>query len=147
KYEDFRQYILFLLNQWKLNQDLTYTIQLNSEYDKNRDHNPNHTIGQISLYNISFQHHRGEVGIWIGKKYWNHGYASEALQTIVKFAFDELHMNRLQAHIFITNPSSKHIFEKIGFIKEGLNREYVSKQGTFLDVEHYALLYSDWINK
>jgi len=132
--EEFRRYIIYIVNQWKLNHDFTYTIL-----------DPTHqTIGQISAYNLNFIHKRGEIGIWIGNSFWGKGFGYDALQTIVKYAFLNLNLNRLQAHIFLSNVQSIALFKKSGFQNEGIIREYVQKDGGARDVLLHSLLRNEW---
>ncbi|TFH29397.1 MAG: N-acetyltransferase [Promethearchaeota archaeon] len=127
---DFRRYIMFVENQWHMNQDLTYTIfNLHDQI-----------VGQISIYNIAYLHFRGEIGIWIGREYWTHGFGKDALQTIINYSFTQLHLNRLQAHMFVENSTSISLFESVGFQNEGLIREFVRKKEKFRDVYSYSLL-------
>ena len=133
--DEFRRYIIFITNQWKLNQNFTYTIIENISRS---------IIGQISIYNISFSHRRGEMGIWIGNSWWKCGYGGEALQLLIDHAFRELTINRLQCHIFISNKRSISLFQKMGFQQEGLNRQYVLKDDEFRDVYSYSLLHEQW---
>ncbi|MHA1719385.1 MAG: GNAT family N-acetyltransferase [Promethearchaeota archaeon] len=137
---DFQKYLLYIENQWSLNHDFTYSI-----CRKNGKISKEIYIGQVSIYNLSFLHSRAEIGIWIGREYWNKGIAKEALELLISHAFTDIHLNRLQSHIFTQNLSSIKLFEKIGFKKEGLNEQYVRKgNGKFNDVFVYALLIENW---
>jgi ribosomal-protein-alanine N-acetyltransferase len=143
--EEIRQYILFLQNQWIMNNDFTYSIQL---LEKSNDPSPSSShpiIGQITLYDLNFIHHRAEIGIWIGSPYWHHGYATEALKLIIQYAYENLNMNRLQAHIFLNNMASQKLFEKEGFQREGVVRGYIFKNGVSTDLYVYGLLRQDWL--
>jgi RimJ/RimL family protein N-acetyltransferase len=140
--EEIRQYVIFLQNQWIMNSDYTYMIEAIKQTPENRDIIP---VGQISLYDLNFVHRRAEVGIWLGSPYWKKGYATEALQLMIHYAFEDMQFNRIQAHIFLENFSSQKLFERIGFKKEGTNRQYVMKDTTPCDVFAYALLKSEWL--
>jgi RimJ/RimL family protein N-acetyltransferase len=56
-----------------------------------------------------------EIGYWLGVKYWNKGYATEAVRALVDFAFTELDHETLSAGARVTNPASRRILEKCGF--------------------------------
>ncbi len=128
--QDFRRYIMFVENQWLMNSDLTYTVHDLQDQ----------IVGQISIYNIAYLHFRGEIGIWIGREFWGHGFGKDALQTIIQYAFTQLHLNRLQAHMFVENSTSISLFESVGFQNEGIIREFVRKKEKFRDVYSYGLL-------
>lgn len=140
--EEIRQYVIFLQNQWIMNSDYTYMIEAIKQTPENREIIP---VGQISLYDLNFVHRRAEVGIWLGSQYWKKGYATEALQLMIHYAFEDMQFNRIQAHIFLENVSSQRLFERIGFKREGTNRQYVMKETDPCDVYAYALLKSEWL--
>ena len=138
---EFKKYLIYIENQWNLNQDFTFTICKNGVKS-----NPKQIyIGQVSIYGLNFLHSRAEIGIWVGRTHWNKGFAKEALEILISHAFLDIHLNRLQAHIFTQNNSSIRVFEKLGFKREGLNELYVKKtNGEFNDVYVYALLFENW---
>ena len=76
--EEIRQYVVFLQNQWLMNQDFTFTIELVDPDDNTVEPVP---IGQISLYDINFMHRHAEIGIWLGSDYWRKGYATKSFKT------------------------------------------------------------------
>lgn len=131
--EEFRKYTHFIQNQWKLNQDFTYTIFSHQHL----------IIGQISLYNISFAHRRGEIGLWLGHSYWHQGFGKKAMDLVIQYSFHDLNLNRIQAHIFTSNQDSILLFEYLGFQREGIIRQYVLKEDTYRDVYSYSLLRGD----
>ena len=56
-----------------------------------------------------------EIGYWLGVKYWDHGYGTEAVRALIDFAFTELEHDSLSAGARVTNPASRRILEKCGF--------------------------------
>ena len=58
---------------------------------------------------------RGEIGCWIGKEYWNKGYAFEAIEKIKRFGFNELNLERIWAATHKENMSPQVVLEKCGF--------------------------------
>jgi ribosomal-protein-alanine N-acetyltransferase len=99
-------------------------------------------VGAVGLQ-VDATHERGEIGYWIGFPYWNRGYATEAARELVRFAFDHLKLNRIQASYLVRNPSSGRVMEKLGMRHEGVRRQYLLLRGTFEDVGIYAMLKSD----
>jgi len=84
-----------------------------------------------------------EVGWTLRRSFWGRGYATEATGALVRHAFDELGLNRLQAHHMVRNPASGRVLEKAGFRREGVLRERVYRWGRFEDVVVYGILRSD----
>lgn len=69
----------------------------------------------IGACGIAMQDNAPDVGYWLGVKYWNKGYATEAVRAIVDFAFTERGHDTLHAGARVTNPASRRILEKCGF--------------------------------
>lgn len=84
----------------------------------------------------------GEVGYWFGRTYWGHGYATEAVQAITRFAFEEYGMRRLWAAVFPGNEASCRVLEKLGFHWGG-TRPYRTREGE-RDVLYYRLNCWEW---
>lgn len=100
-------------------------------------------IGAIGL-ELEPEHQRGELGYWIGKPYWNHGYATEAAQAVVAYGFKVLKLNRIYAFHFTRNPASGRVLEKIGMRCEGCRRQHIKKWGNFEDSIGYGILKMDF---
>lgn len=100
-------------------------------------------IGAIGLI-LHAEHDRAEIGYWIGKEYWNVGYATEAASRLIKHAFVDLRLERVYAHHFSSNPASGRVLIKSGLRHEGTLRHHVKKQGRFQDLELYSILYDEW---
>lgn len=100
-------------------------------------------IGAAGL-EIRREHDRAELGYWIGKPYWGRGYGTEAAAAVLDFGFNDLNLNRIQAHHFSKNPASGRVMQKIGMTREGALRQAVKKRDQHLDVELYCLLKSEY---
>ena len=72
-----------------------------------------------------------EIGYWIGQPFWGQGIAAKAVWLLVDHAFDELAMVRLYAGVFEYNIGSMRVLEKNGFLKEGISKKAVFKNGKF----------------
>ena len=100
-------------------------------------------IGAIGL-ELEREHERAELGYWIGKPYWNCGYATEAVRAVVAYSFKVLKLNRIYAYHFTRNPASGRVLEKIGMHAEGCRRQHTKKWGNFEDSIGYGMLKSDF---
>ncbi|MEL6772133.1 MAG: GNAT family N-acetyltransferase [Bacteroidota bacterium] len=56
-----------------------------------------------------------ELGYWVGVPHWGHGYASRAARLVVTYAFEQLGLGRVEAHVLEGNPASGRVLEKLGF--------------------------------
>lgn len=104
----------------------------------------NSLIGSISILRINNQHSRAEIGYWIGVPYQCNGYCTEAGREALKYAFDELALNRVSGSHLAENPASGRVLKKIGFKREGYLRQHVNKWGAFKDVVVYGVLREDY---
>lgn len=85
-----------------------------------------------------------EVGYELTKNYWRQGIMSEALTAIIKFGFENLDLNRIEATVMLENLASMNLLKKMGFIEEGILREFGFWKGEFHDLKILSLLKSDY---
>jgi RimJ/RimL family protein N-acetyltransferase len=71
-------------------------------------------IGVISIH-VDWKDKNGEIGYWLGRRYWNQGLMTEAVQLIKEFGFDQLNLNKMCARVFEKNIGSKNLLENCGF--------------------------------
>ena len=98
-------------------------------------------IGVVSADNFEpGTSHCAEIGYWLAKPYWGQGIMTDAVRTFVRYAFDELQVIRLTAHVFDFNIASARVLEKNGFKLEGVLRQHFEKDGKVLNARLYGLL-------
>ena len=91
-------------------------------------------IGNIKIGKIHSVHKYADVGILIGEKaYWGKGYAAEAIELIVRYAFDNLGLNKLIAGAYSPNVGSVKAFEKAGFAIEGVRKKIFWDSNQYVD--------------
>jgi len=103
-----------------------------------------HLIGTVGLRDVNLEHSQAELGFWIGVPFWGRGYATEAARHVIRYAFEQMKLNRVYAHHMVRNPASGQVLEKLGMLREGLLRQRVRKWGVFEDVVLMAILHEDW---
>ncbi len=102
-------------------------------------------IGDISLRNLDWRNRSAELGILIGEKcYWDQGYGTEALNLFLLHCFETLNLRRIFLQVFEDNPRAIHVYQKCGFVQEGILREAVYYKGKYLNVIVMAILKADW---
>lgn len=97
-------------------------------------------IGTCGFLNISKENFRGEIGYELHQNFWGKGIMGEALNQIIKYGFEEMGFNRIEALIEPENNNSIKLIEKLNFMKEGLLRQYEFGAGKFDDLYMYSLL-------
>lgn len=101
-------------------------------------------IGNITLDNIDMSNRKAEAGIFL----WMHhgkGYATEAINLLVKYAFTYLELNKIYAGAAVQNHASVALFKKCGFEEEGMLKMDYLKDGHYYDVIRFRLL-NEFIN-
>ena len=69
-------------------------------------------IGTIGFMWINCEHRSAEVGYSLSRDCWNQGYATEALRAVLRFGFNTLRLNRIEAQHELDNPASGRVMEK-----------------------------------
>jgi ribosomal-protein-alanine N-acetyltransferase len=101
-------------------------------------------MGTTTIFQIDREHRRGEIGLALGRAHWNQGYASDAIALLIRFAFEQLDLHRLEADPDPNNAASIRLITRQGFRREGLLRERYFLNGVPQDAEYYGLLRREW---
>ncbi|MBM6614870.1 GNAT family N-acetyltransferase [Desemzia sp. RIT804] len=102
-------------------------------------------IGWVSLSDVQFKNRGAELSIAIlDEKNRHKGYGTDALNLMCKFGFYELGLHKIRLSVHSNNEGAIKLYEKIGFKKEGIDREGLFQDGKWLDVYYYGLLLNDW---
>jgi RimJ/RimL family protein N-acetyltransferase len=102
-------------------------------------------VGYIELDGILWSQGTGWMSIAIGDEpQRGQGYGAEALRLLLDFAFGELNLRRVQLTVFSYNTAAIALYEKIGFMREGVFREFVYRDGQTHDMILYGLLRREW---
>ncbi|MGC3982174.1 MAG: GNAT family protein [Steroidobacteraceae bacterium] len=80
------------------------------------------------------------LGYWLAEPFWGRGIMSAAVHGVVNYSLDKFDLNRLEAHVFEENPASMRVLQKCGFVREGLLRNNVFKDGRLISTVLYALV-------
>jgi len=102
-------------------------------------------IGAISLSQIfraGFQN--AYLGYYVGAQYAGEGHMTEALQLLLRYAFKDLKLHRLEANIQPGNFASIALVKRAGFILEGYSPRYLKVCGRWRDHERWAILADEW---
>lgn len=96
-------------------------------------------VGAVDLFDFDPYNSRACVGILIDRPYQRQGLAAECLRTLQEYAFSQLHLHQLYAHIPATNTASLHAFEKAGFGPVALLKDWIKEERQFTDVAVVAV--------
>ena len=102
-------------------------------------------IGQIDLFKIDWKNRFAILAIVIGgKEYLGKGYGSEAIRVLLKFAFEELNLNRIELDVYDYNVRAQKCYLKCGFKEEGRMRQKLFRDGQYRDVIKMAILKEEY---
>lgn len=82
----------------------------------------------------------GQFGYWLGEPYWGRGIMTAAVRVTSEYVTSRFGLVRLEAPVFEWNPASMRVLEKCGFVREGVLRRNVFKDGEVIDSVLYALV-------
>ena len=102
-------------------------------------------IGNIVLYRILEYHRRANWGIKLRKPFWRLGYGTEAARLLIRYAFEDLGLQRLKCDTNEKNVASIRFQESLGFVREGCMRRERYVQGEYLDDVLYGMLRSEYL--
>lgn len=106
--------------------------------------NDNKIIGYCCLGSFNDGSRRSEIGYGFNRNEWNKGYATEAIKVLVKFGFDSMNFNRIEATVTLGNDASVKALKKANFLQEGIVRERTIMKGIFEDDVILAILKKDY---
>lgn len=101
-------------------------------------------IGLFAIYLGKPNLRKGEIWVKIHSNHWNCGYGTEGVKQLLKFAFTELKIHRVEAGCAVGNTASKRVLEKVGMTQEGLFRANLPIRGQWIDNFEFAMLDTDY---
>jgi RimJ/RimL family protein N-acetyltransferase len=102
-------------------------------------------IGRAGLRELDWKNRSAVCGIVIGEKsYWHRGYGSDALRTLLRFAFEELNLHRVSLNVYAFNQRAIRCYENIGFRHEAQLRQRRFTAGRYVDELVMGMLGEEW---
>lgn len=104
----------------------------------------NKLVGCIGLHALSSSNRRASIGYWLDADFRRKGIMTQSVKTLINYCFTELDLNRLAIEVATENQPSFSIAERLGFVKEGVTRQFEFVNGRFLDYKLFSILKSEW---
>lgn len=120
---------------WELGRGVTLAIA--------RHDDPETLIGTASLRRYP-RDRRAELGYWLIASAWGQGYATEATHALVDYGFHAFELAKVYALVLAGNTGSERVLDKLGMVREGVQRQHVRKGRRLCDVTLYGVLRADW---
>jgi RimJ/RimL family protein N-acetyltransferase len=80
----------------------------------------------------------------VGPRGFGRGYGTEATRLILAHAFETVGLHRVDLEVFAFNPRARHVYEAVGFVREGTKRHALHWQGEWIDADIMAVLADEW---
>lgn len=102
-------------------------------------------VGIATLSDIDWKNRRASHGIKIGNtQKRTKGIGTDAVMAIMRYAFDELQLHRLDGSWFPDNIPSQNMYKKCGWVEEGVRKDYIFKQGKYRDLVIVRILATEY---
>ncbi len=98
------------------------------------------SIGAIDLFDFDPYHLRAGIGILLREEFRGNGYASEALEILIKYAFGILNLRQLYSNVTPINTASISLFEKCGFERCGIKKDWVRSGSSWMEEWMFQLI-------
>lgn len=104
-------------------------------------------IGTCGFTRFNFQSDSAEIGYVLNPDFWGREIALEAAKAVIRFGFERLSLNRIEAKFLPGNNASRRVMEKLGMTYEGTSRESMLIKGRYRDVSTCSILRSEYEEK
>ncbi len=104
-------------------------------------------IGTVCFVNWNKNDRCAEIGYDLSQEYWGRGFMTEALNVFIRYGFEEMNLNRIEATTNIENERSKNVLIRLGFVQEGILRQKYWFNKIFSDEIIFSLLRDEWETK
>lgn len=101
-------------------------------------------VGSVQLYPIKDDQGWANLAYWVTPPAQGNGYATEACELLLAYAFDDLGLHRVMGNALAPNEASRRVLEGLGFVREGAQRECAFVEGEYVDQILYGLLREEW---
>lgn len=107
---------------------------------------PGAILGLVTLANIDWVHRSTELHVMVGRREdRGRGIGTFAVREMLSHAFLDLGLHRVELDALADNSRAIHVYERAGFVREGVRREAVFKGGRWIDLVHMAILVDEWV--
>lgn len=110
-----------------------------------RDGETDKIIGLAGFDDVLWSNSTATIFVGIGEAaYLGRGLGEESMRLLLDFGFNELNLFRIQLNVISYNVKAIGMYEKLGFVREGVYRQLVKREGKRYDLYLYGLLKNEW---
>ncbi|HDX9588437.1 TPA: GNAT family N-acetyltransferase [Bacillus pseudomycoides] len=133
--EDSQIFVQSILNQYEKAEMATYGIELKEEKK---------IIGTCGFIDYEENHHKAELAYALSPNYWGQGFATEAAKVCIRYGFEKLQLNRIEAGCHASNAQSERVMKRLGMQYEGTMRKDMFVKGVYRDTKVYSILREEY---
>ena len=134
-FDDAVEFIRRAKNGWK--DETSYNMMI-------VDLRSDQVIGGVGLEIVSKTHKIAETGYWVAKPFRKQGILTEIMPLLLRFAFLELKLHRVTAHVFEGNEASTRLLRRLGFREEGFFHKALKHRGKWRSAHFFAILATEF---
>lgn len=142
-----REYLSEWLPFVEITQDISFTQNFIKSYLKSDRVDKtfiilcdNEFVGLIGLKDTDTENFKTEIGYWLSEPYQHKGIITKSCKTILNYVFYDMDMHRIRITVATKNHKSQKVAERLGFTKEGIERDGELHTRGFVDLVVYGLL-------
>ncbi|MDC2867439.1 GNAT family N-acetyltransferase [Bacillus sp. BP-3] len=133
--QDSQIFVQSILDQYEKGEMAAYGIELKNEKK---------IIGTCGFIEYDKNHHKAELAYALSPNYWGQGIATEAAKACIRYGFEVLQLNRIEAGCHASNVQSERVMKRLGMQYEGTLRKDMFVKGIYRDTKIYAILREEY---
>ncbi|SFD01277.1 ribosomal-protein-alanine N-acetyltransferase [Bacillus sp. 491mf] len=133
--QDSQIFVQSILDQYEKGEMAAYGIELKNEKKM---------IGTCGFIEYDKNHHKAELAYAVSPNYWGKGIATEAAKAFIRYGFETLQLNRIEARCHASNVQSERVMKRLGMQYEGMLRKDMFVKGAYRDTKIYAILREEY---
>ncbi|MEW4283274.1 GNAT family N-acetyltransferase [Priestia koreensis] len=131
--EDYHGIIAIWLDQFTNNDGFQAAISYNGQI-----------VGLAGFHALDWQNHKTTIGYWLGEGFQGKGIMTRVVSGMLRYAFEEYGLNRVEIRCGVHNHKSRAIPERLGLVQEGIIRDGEYLYDHFHDLVVYGILAREW---
>ena len=142
-----RDWLSFVSGKYRSGEFFDWAVTLAQPVFAGEKAKPHVMIGTCGFTSIDTASNSTEIGYVLNPSYQGRGYATEAVKRVLRFAFEELEFNRVEARYIIGNDRSRRVMDRAGMRFEGVFRQKLMLRGRYRDIGVCAILAEDYFRR
>ena len=142
-----RDWLSFVSGKYRSGEFFDWAVTLAQPVFAGEKAKPHVMIGTCGFTSIDTASNSAEIGYVLNPSYQGRGYATEAVKRVLRFAFEELEFNRVEARYIIGNDRSRRVMDRAGMRFEGVFRQKLMLRGRYRDIGVCAILAEDFFRR